>query len=165
MAEAKRSLVAHYLNSTPTATGDAWELLGEGISDLQMAYNPQSETEQYVHEDNATTLVSGYQPNLPVDQIVYPGDDAFDYIDGIRQAGPALGAASQTELVEVRLYESPNTAGTSYPATRWAVQVQIDSGPGGAGGANARIGYTLNVQGDPTDGDFNISTLAFTATP
>lgn len=168
MTEAKRSLIAHYVNSTPEDSADVWELMGEGISTLTFNYNPQSATEQYVHEDNATTLVDGYQPNMPVDQIVYPGDDLYDYIDSIRQAGPsivtgAVAGTSVTELTEVRLYESPDTAGTSYPATKWTVQVQIDSF-GGDGGAKGRIGYTLNIQGDPVDGDFNTSTLAFTPT-
>jgi len=162
MAETKRSLVAHYVDSTPTDSADVWELLGEGISSAQMAMNPQTNTEQYVHEDIATTRITGYQPNMPVEQVVYPGDDLFDFIDAIRQAGPSIGANDITELVEVRLYESPDTAGTSYPATKWAIQIQIDNAPGGDGGADASISYTLNVQGAATDGDFNTSTLAFT---
>ena len=162
MAESKRSLVAHYVNTTPSATADTYAMLGDGVSSTQMSMNPQSNTEQYVHEDVATTRVTGYQPNMPVDQIVYPGDDLFDFIDAIRQAGPSIGANDITELVEVRLYESPDTAGTSYPATKWNVQIQIDNAPGGDGGADASISYTFNVQGSQTDGDFNTSTLAFT---
>ncbi len=161
MSETKRSLVAHYVNTTPSATADTYAMLGEGVSSTQMAMNPQTNTEQYVHEDVATTRVTGYQPNMPVDQTVYPGDDLFDFIDAIRQAGPSIGANDITELVEVRLYESPDTAGTSYPATKWNVQIQIDNAPGGDGGSDASISYTFNVQGAQTDGDFNTSTLAF----
>lgn len=162
MAETKRSLIAHYVNSTPSATADTWELLGEGVESAQMAMNPQTETLQYVHEDLATTLVTSYQPNMPIEQIVYPGDDLFDFIDALRQGGPSIGGNDITELVEVRLYETPATDGVTYPATKWAVQVQIDNAPGGDGTAKARIGYTFNVQGAPTEGDFNTSTLAFT---
>jgi len=163
MSETKRSLVAHYVNSSPDLTTYAWELIGEGIESAQMAMNPQTETLQYVHEDLATTLVTSYQPNMPLEQIVYPGDDLFDFIDEIRQGGPIIGGIDITQLVEVRLYESSNTAGTSYPATQWTIQIQIDSAPGGDGAAKARIGFTLNVQGAPTEGDFNTTTLAFTA--
>lgn len=163
MAETKRSLVAHYVNSTPSATADTWELVGEGVSSAQMTMNPQTDTQQYVHEDIATTLVQSYQPTMPVEQVVYPGDDLFDYIDGLRQGGPSIGGNDITELVEVRLYEGADTAGTSYPATKWTVQIQIDNAPGGDGGANATIGYTFNVQGAPTEGDFNTTTLAFAA--
>ena len=162
MAESKRSLIAHYINSTLSDSADAWELVGEGIESAQMAMNPQSETLQYVHEDNATTQVTSYQPNFPIEQIVYPGDDLFDYIDSVRQAGPAIGGVDLSEIVEVRLYETPATDGVTYPATKWAGQIQIDNAPGGDGTAKARIGWTFNVQGDPTEGDFNTSTLAFT---
>ncbi|RUM43013.1 MAG: hypothetical protein DSY80_06290 [Desulfocapsa sp.] len=161
MTAKKRSLVAHYVNTTPSATADTYALVGNGVSTAQMAMNPQTSTVQYIHQDVATTSVDGYQPNLPIEQIVYPGDDLFDFIDAIRQAGPSIGENDITELVEVRLYETPDTAGTSYPATKWNVQIQIDNAPGGDGGAKATISYTMNVQGEQTDGDFNVSTKAF----
>ena len=163
MTESRRSLVAHYVNSTPSLSTDLWELISEGVSAAQMAMNPQTETQQYVHEDVATKSVTSYQPEMAIEQVVYPDDDLFDFIDAIRQAGPSIGGTNDiTELVEVRLYEAADTAGTSYPATKWTVQVQIDSAPGGDGGANASMSYTLLVQGEQTDGDFNVSTLAFT---
>jgi len=160
MTEKKRSLVAHYINSTPSATAATWEKFGEGISELVMNYNPNTETQQYIHEDIGTTQIDSYAPTVPIKQIVYPGDDAYDFIDGLRQAGPSIGGNDITELVEARLYESPATDGVTYPATKWTVQVQIDSF-GGAGGGKAEIEYTLNIQGAATDGDFNTSTLAF----
>ena len=163
MAEAKRSLVAHFVNTTPSETNADFARVGEGVASAQMAMGPQTETLQYVHEDVATTQVTSYQPTMPIEQIVYPGDDLFDFIDAIRQAGPSIGGDDVTQLVEVRLYESPDTGGTLYPATMWTVQIQIDNAPGGDGTAKARIGYTFNVQGAPTEGDFDISDLTFTA--
>jgi len=126
-----------------------------------MAMNPQESTEQYIHQDVATSFVDGYQPSMDVDQIVYPGDDLFDFIDAIRQAGPSIGVNDVTELVEVRLYEDPDTAGTSYPATKWDVQIAIVNAPGGDGGGRASISYKFVIKGEQTDGDFNTSTLAF----
>ena len=161
MPEVKRSLIAHYLNTTPSATNPTWSLLGLGVSSAQMAMNPQSETTQYVHEDNASTSVTGYQPVLPVNQKLYPGDEVFDFVDAIRQAGPSIGGNDLTQVVEVRLYETPTTTDT-YPATKWNVQVQIDNAPGGDAGVNAELAFTLNIKGDPTDGDFNTSGLSFT---
>jgi len=162
MAETKRSLIAHYVDSTPSATAETYELIGEGVSSAQMAMNPQESTEHYVHEDVATGFVDGYQPSMDVEQIVYPGDDLFDFIDTIRQAGPSIGSNDLTTLVEVRLYETPDTAGTSYPATQWNVAIVIVDGPGGDGGARAKIAYKFLIKGEATDGDFNTSTLAFT---
>ena len=163
MTEQKRSKVAHYLNTTPLATAETWDLIGSGVSSAQMDMSPQESTEQYVNEDIARTFLDGYQPSLPIDQIVYPGDDVFDFVDSLRNGGPSIGGEDLTELVEVQLYGTPDTAGTSYPAIKWNVQIAITSGAGGDGGGRARIGYKINVQGAQVAGTFNTSTLAFTA--
>ena len=160
----KRSNVANYLNSTPSLTSDAWELVGEGIASAQLAMNPQTSVEQFVHEDVATGYVDGYQPDFPVDQIVSPGDDLFDYIDAIRQAGPSIGDDDLTEFVEARLYEAPATDGTTYPATKWNVGVVVVNAPGGDGGGRASLSWSLVFKGEPTDGDFDTDSLAFTPT-
>lgn len=164
MAKQKRSMIAHFLNTTPTDTADTYDKLGDGITELTMQYNPNTVTEQYIHQDNANIQTESYAPTIPVSQSVWPGDDVYDFIDSIRQAGPAVLAAAETDLVEVRLYETPDTPGASYPATKWPVSIQIDSF-GGAGGESGKIEYTINITGDAIDGDFNVSTLAFTATP
>lgn len=158
----KRENIAHLINSTPDETAATYELLGLGIKDLTMNYNPTTESEHYVHQKNANTQVTGYAPTMAAEMTVKPGDDAFDYIDSLRQAGPATFEDAETDIVEVRKYETPD--GTSYPATKWPCAIQIDSGPGGAGGESAKISFTINITGDAIDGDFDISTLAFTPT-
>lgn len=163
MAKEKRSRIRHFLNTTPDETNPTYDLLGDGITELTMQYNPNTVTEQYIHQDNANIQTESYAPTVPVSQAVWPGDDVYDFIDSLRQAGPAVLAAAETDLVEVRLYETPDTPGTSYPATKWPVSIQIDSF-GGPGGESGKIEYTINVTGDAVDGDFNTSTLAFTPT-
>lgn len=163
MGKETRSAIAHFINSTPDETNPTYELLGLGITALTMEYNPNTVTEQYIHQDTANIQTESYAPTIPVEQSVYSGDDAFDYIDSIRQAGPAVLAAAETDIVEVRKYETPDTAGITYPATKWPCSIQIDSF-GGEGGASAKINFTINITGDPIDGDFNTTTLAFTPT-
>jgi hypothetical protein len=162
MGKEKRSNIRHFLNSTPDASAATYELLGDGITELTMNYNPNVETEQYIHEDNADIQVTSYAPTIPIEMSVWSGDDAFDYIDSLRQGGPALLADADTDIIEVRLYETPDTPGTSYPATQWPVSVQFDTF-GGTGGESGKISFTLNINGDPVEGDFNTTTLAFTA--
>lgn len=164
MSKEKRSTIAHFLNSTPDETAATYELLGAGITALTMNYNPNTVTEQYIHQDTANVQTESYAPSIPVEQSVYPGDDAYDFIDSLRQAGPAVLAAAESDIVEVRKYETPDTAGTSYPATKWPCSIQIDSF-GGEGGASGKISFTINITGDAIDGDFNVSSLAFTPTP
>lgn len=173
MAEKNRSLVAHYIDTTPESTARTYKLLGYGISSAKMNYNPQTTTQQYINEDAATTTVDSYQIELPLSGKIYPGDNAFDFLDDIRQglaAGasgggiPNIGGLDITTIIEVRLYESPDTAGTSYPATKFPGQISFDDF-GGDGGAKIEFSATFHGQGDPVDGDFNVSTKTFTATP
>jgi hypothetical protein len=157
----KRSQIALFMNTTPSATAASYDRVGDGVTTATMNYNPNTVTEQYIHQDSANTFVESYAPTFPLEQTCVAGDDVFDFIDGLRQ-GVAVLDAAETDVVEVRLYETPDTAGTSYPATKWNVSVSIDTF-GGDGGTSGRINYTLNTIGDPVQGDFNTSTLAFTA--
>jgi hypothetical protein len=163
MTKQKRTTIAHFINSTPDETADTWELLGAGINSLTMNYNANVVSETPIHQDTANTSVESYAPTIPVEQYVYPGDDAYDYIDSLRQAGPATFADAETEIVEVRKYETPDTPGTTYPATKWPCCISFDT-VGGDGGGSAKIAFTININGDPTDGDFDVSQLAFTPT-
>jgi hypothetical protein len=162
MSEIVRSLVAHFLDTTPSETSPTYSKFGSGVLSLNMSYNPNTVTEQYIDENSGHTLVQNYAPTLPVTQRAFPGDAIFDFIDGLRQI-QSIGGDDLTTIVEVRLYETPETDGLTYPATQWDVAIQFESGPGGDGGSNAEITYTINVKSDPVPGTFNTSTLAFTA--
>ena len=163
MAKQKRSAIAHFLNSTPDESAATYEKFGSGITSLTMNYNPNTVTEQYIDQDTANIQTESYAPTIPVEQSVWPSDDLYDYIDSLRQAGPAVLENAETDIVEVRLYETPDTPGTTYPATKWPCSIQIDSF-GGDGGGSGKISFTINITGDAIDGDFNVSTLAFTPT-
>lgn len=162
MAEQNMSKFAYFINTTPSATAPTYKRLGSGVITAKMAYGPQKTTETYINEDTAHTTVDSYQPNLPITMKVYPGDSVFNFIDAIRtaNAGPSIGGNDLTQLVEVQLYGTPNTAGTSYPAVRWNVAVSIENA-GGDGGKKAEVDFQLNILGAQTKGMFNTSTLAF----
>lgn len=164
MTEQKRSKLAHFLNTTPAATTPTYKKIGNGVTTATMNYNPQTTTETYIHEDVAHTSVDSYQPVMPLEMTVYKGDSVFDFIETLRVAGPSIGGNDLTQLVEVPLWGTPDTPGTSYPATRWNVAIQIDS-VGGDGGAKSKVNCTMNILGAGVNGTFNVSTLAFTPTP
>lgn len=49
----KRSQFVTYLNTTPSAADPKWDVLGVGITEYGIAYNPQVDTEKWIIEDNA----------------------------------------------------------------------------------------------------------------
>lgn len=158
MAKAKRSQFAAFLN-VGTSQSPVYERIGEGITDATLNYNPQTVEETYIHQDSGVTEIESYRPTFPMEAACVPGDEVFDFIDGLRQARAVLSDA-YADVVLVYLYETPS--GTSYPAEQQPVSIQIDSF-GGAGGESNRINYTINFRGDPTPGTFDVSNSTFTA--
>lgn len=140
----KRSQIAAFLN-TGTSNSPVWSLIGRGVTSQTISYNPQTTTEQYIHEDNATTSVDSYQVNISTPQTAYAGDPVFDYVDGLRQRR-AIGTDAETEILIVYLYTS-----SPYKAEKCRATIQIDDF-GGDGGASVVLNYTINLNGDPEFG-------------
>lgn len=159
MAKIKRSQIATYINTTPEATA-TYELLGVGIVNAKIDYNPKNTEETYIHEDSATISVDSYAPTMGIEATAVAGNAAFAYLDTIRKARSVLGDC-ETDIVNVWLYETP--VSDSYPAEKQNVAIQIDDF-GGEGGQAAKINFTLNFQGAPVDGDYDIVLDTFTPT-
>ena len=156
MAE-KRSKFLIFMNTSPGETS-AYTLVGDGVTELSVAYNPQVNTEQFIINDSATSIVTGYQPNAPVTKQAIKGDGEFEFINALRRRRAILEDA-KTDVVLVDAYEKEE--GGAYPAQKQAVTIQIDS-YGGAASDPLSIGYTINWCGDPMDGKFNLATKTFT---
>lgn len=154
----KRSQVAIFLNTGTVGTPE-WDLIGEGVTEQTINYNPQTSEEIYVHQDSGNTNVESYKPNIPTPMTAIKGDAVFDFVDAIRKGRKVL-AEAESEVCIVYLYETA-TAG-AYPAEKNACSIQIDDF-GGPGGESAKINFTINLNGDPVDGSFNPTTKAFTA--
>lgn len=157
MAE-KRSAFLLFINTAPKETTAAYALVGDGVTELTISYNPQTNTVQYIHQDTANTELTGYQPNAPVTSQVVKGDPAFDFINDMRKALP-IGSEAHTDVVMVDVFDTPT--GNAYPAAKQPVSIQIDS-YGGAASDPLSIGYTINWRGNSTAGTFDPDTKTFT---
>lgn len=157
MAE-KRSAFRLFLNTAPKATTAEYALVGRGVTELSVSYNPQTNTEQYIHEDTANTELTGYQPNAPVTAQVVKDDPAFAFINEMRQKLP-IGSDAHTDVILVDLFGKET--GGSYAATKQPVSIQIDS-YGGAASDPLSIGYTINWRGSGIQGTFDPDTKTFT---
>jgi len=156
----KRSQFKTFLNIVPGGVAD-YVLVGDGITTAAINYNAQTLEETYIHEDSGTTEIESYRPTMPIEATAKSGDEAFDFIDGLRKARATLGDA-KSDVINVWLYEAPVSG--AYPAEKQDVSIQMETF-GGDGGSSAKINYTLNYIGDPIPGTFNPTTAAFTATP
>lgn len=157
MAE-KRSSSLLFINTTPKQESAAYALVGDGVTELTISYNPQTSTEQYIHQDTANTELTGYQPNAPVTSQAVKGDKAFEYINGLRKSLP-IGSDAHTDIVMIDKYDIEGEG--SYPATRQPVSIQIDS-YGGAATDPLSIAYTINWRGEGASGTFDVDSMKFT---
>ncbi len=154
----KRSQFKTFLN-TGTLVSPVWSLIGDGVASAEINYAPKTSSEIYIHEDSGSTIVEAYQPTMPVEAVAKNGDAVFEFLDNLRKTR-AVADAATSEICNVWLYETGGP--TAYPAEKQACSIQIDKF-GGAGGSPAKIGYTINLNGDPVRGTFNATTPAFTA--
>lgn len=157
-AKVRRSQLAIFLDTSGSSETPEWSLIGNGVTEQTIAYNPQTSEEIYIHQDTGTTDVESYRPNIPTPMTAIKGDPVFDFVDGLRKSR-AIGSDARASVCIVYLYET-ETSG-AYPAEKNVCSIQIDDF-GGAGGESATINFTINLIGDPVNGTFNPSTKTFT---
>ena len=133
-----------WLDTTPT-TSPTWALLGVGITDYSIAFNPQTDTEKWIIEKNARTEHTSNQKAGDVTQKIYKGDPCYAF------AKAGMDKLNyRTHVLDV--FGAEGEGGT-YPAKMSDALLVLTS----FGGENAEIGYTLNYNGDPVEGTVTIA--------
>lgn len=143
----KRSQFVTFLDTTPSSTA-TWKLLGTGITDYAIAYNPQINTEKWIINDNATSDLDSNQKQGDVSQKMYKGDPCFEYANSLRDK---VGAEVQTHVLDVDTYDT--TATSTYKAKKSDAILAVTN----YGGDSATIEYTIYYNGDPVEGTVTIS--------
>ena len=160
----KRPLIAHFLDTAKApdyATGTTWKRIGLNVTDMSIDYGAQTETEQDIVSNSATTDVTGYQPTSAVSQQCTKGDEIFTFITELRRNRAILGDC-QTWLLNVDLWDVTTD---KYQAEVQRVSIQVDT-YGGAGGETPVQEFTINFVGDPIKGTVALTdgTPTFTKT-
>ena len=150
--------VAVFLN-TSTFETPIWKRIGKGVTGLTLNYNPQVSTEQYIHEDSATSSTDSYQVAQDLPMTCYAGEPVFDHLDAIRMAR-GVGSAAACDLLIVYLYTT-----SPYKAERNAGNIAINDF-GGDAGAPVVLNATISFNGDPVRGTATVvgGAPVFTAT-
>ena len=148
----KRSQFLTFLN-TGTSANPTWSVLGVGITEYGIDYNPQVDTEKWIIEDNARNDHSSNQKQSSVTQKCYKGDAVFEFINGARDQ-----LNFKAQVLDVDRW---NGTGSSYPATKSDVIITVTRYMG----ENAEIEYTLYYDGDATEGSVTFAGNTPTFTP
>ena len=68
-----------FLDVTPNSTA-TYKVLGVGITDYGIAYNPQVDSEKWIIEKNARQVHSSNEKQGSVTQTAYKGDPVFEFV-------------------------------------------------------------------------------------
>ena len=158
----KRSQIQAFLNTAGKGKEPIYKIVGNYMPTGAYDYNPQTTTETYIVNDNATSTLDSYQIAFDGEMKCAKGDAVFDYIDGLRY-NVAVGDDAVGEVVLVDTYEQKGSSG-GFRAQKFACTVSVNSF-GGDGGQIATISFNIAVNGDPVQGTATISAGTCTFTP
>lgn len=136
----KRSQFLTYLDTAPSGSTPTWAILGVGITDYGISYNPQVDTEQWIIEDNARNDHTSNQKQSSVEQKIYKGDPCFEFASAGRDQ-----LNYRTHVLDIDRW---NGTGNSYPAKMSDAVLVVTE----ALGENATLSYDLYYDGDPIEG-------------
>lgn len=138
----KRSQYQKFLDITPNSTA-TFKVIGVGITEANVSYNPQVDSEQWIIEDSARNDHTGNQKQISVTQKCYKGDPEFEFVNSGRDK---LNYTSH--ILEIDTWNGTNG---SYPAKLSDCLIAINSYSGN------QIEYTIYFNGDPTEGTASIA--------
>ena len=148
-----RSQFLTYLNTTPNGSSATWKILGVGITEFAISYNPKKKKKKWIIEDNARTDHSSNQKQGSVTQKCYKNDPLFEFVQAGRDE-----LNYKTQILDIDMW---NGNGSSYPAKLTDGIITITSYMG----ENAEIEYDLYYDGDAVEGTVTIADGVPTFTP
>ena len=148
-----RSQFLTFLDTTPAESTPTWAVLGIGITDYGISYNPQVDTEKWIIEDNARNDHTANQKQGSVEQKIYKNDPCFEFAAAGRDK-----LNYKTHILDVDRW---NGTGSTYPATYSDAILAVTE----AMGENATLSYDLYYDGDPVEGTVTIVGGVPTFTP
>ena len=150
-----RNTVLSFLDVTPNALTMDLEVLGIGITDYGISYNPQVDQEKWIIEKNARSIHKSNQKQGSVSQTAYKGDPVFEFVANGRDQ-----LNYKTHIVDVDIW---NATGSNYPAKLTDGLISITQFMN----EDAVVEYDLYYNGDPVEGivTFDATTGKPTFTP
>ena len=143
-----REQFATYLNTTPKTESETWSILGVGITNYGIAFNPQVETEKWIINKNATSGLNSNQKQGEASQKIYKGDPCFEYVYSLMDK---VGSEVETQILDIDMWNG--TEGT-FKAKKSNCIIAITNYMG----EDASIEYSIYYNGDPIKGTVTLDT-------
>ena len=164
MAKAERKYLAHYLDGAfdMTYASTNYVRIGKDLEEFSVELSPNIETKSNILGENSV-LHTGYETTASADPVYYEYDDALTEkimeIAMLRKSGDSC----KTSYVEVLLKPSENGGD---PTVLRAVREDVLLIPTSYGGdtSGVQVPFTVNFNGNRTEGTWDLKTKTFTAT-
>lgn len=152
-----RYQIADYLNTSKSGS-DNYALMGAGFSALDENPSAQVDKTAYISDRSVSGTIIGYENSFAFDTQLIADDEAIKFIYDIAR-NQKTGGEAEAEYVRVEVFD--NEGGTSYPARKFRVAVEV-TGITGAATEIMRVAGTLHQVGNFVDGTFDIQSKTFT---
>lgn len=152
-----RYQIADYLNTSKSGS-DNYALMGAGFSALDENPSAQVDKTAYISDRSVSGTIIGYENSFAFDTQLIADDEAIRFIYDIAR-NQKTGGEAEAEYVRVEVFD--NEGGTSYPARKFRVAVEV-TGITGAATEIMRVAGTLHQVGNFVDGTFDIQSKTFT---
>ena len=151
----KRSQFLTFLDTTPSGNSRTWAIVGVGVDEYSVSFNPQIDSEKWIIEDNARNDHTSNQKQGSVTQKCYKNDPAFEFVaDGRDQLN------YKTHILDIDTWNGTGSGSSvTYPAKMSDGLVAVTSYSG------EEIEYDLYYDGDPVEGTVTITDGVPTFTP
>jgi hypothetical protein len=131
-----------FLDKTPTST-PTYVLVGEGIEDASIEFNPKTTTKQYINQSSPTTSLVSFDPKFPAKMECRKNDPAYDYVIGLAKLFKT-GSDVVTSVVYVWTDDTPTLG--EYPAVKFPCAI-ISQKYGGKADENNALSTRSPAQG------------------
>ena len=163
--KAERKYLDHYLdaNFDTAYSNPDYVRIGKDLEEFMVELSPIIETKANIIGENSVTH-NGYETSANADPVYYEYDDALTEkvmeIAMLRKSGDAC----KTSYVEVLL--KPGATSEDEPVVLRAVREDVLLIPSSYGGdtSGVQVPFTVNFNGNRTEGTWDIKTRKFTPT-
>ena len=147
----KRKEIMLYLDTTPSSNSESWKLYGKKSTSATYSYNPETTSETYIVDDNATVTLDSYNVTIDGNMKCYFGDEVYDFVNGLRY-NLATGTEAVTKALLVDKYDASTVGGnTTFKAQVFEATISVES-YGGDGGVTPNITFSIGLNGTPKQG-------------
>lgn len=150
-----RSKLKHLINVSESSGDDDYALVNEGVTELTEEFNPDTDTIQYVADENKTTVIKSYAPSISITMSIVKDDKVNKYLRKKIDELP-LGDKADTSYIRFNVMDVKSGGDNEYVAYKREAIISVDS-IGGSAEDYLGASLTLNGKGNATKGTLKVT--------